>query len=191
MNIATITVSGMFARVKETTAIPAGITGCTVGFLFTDSRWDSLRKTVVFQGNVTRDVILEGDQAVIPFETVAKAEGCLKVGIYGVDGDNNLAIPTLWATVGRIRCAADPSGDPAADPSLPIWAQLQEEIEELKENGTGSGGTAFETDDTLTLEAGILSVNSTDRVEPDNQLPITSAGVYATVGNIEALLKTI
>lgn len=49
----------------------------------------------------------------------------------------------------------------------------------------------FETDETLTLKDGILSVNTTDQMEQDNTLPMTSAGVYATVGNIEALLKTI
>jgi hypothetical protein len=49
----------------------------------------------------------------------------------------------------------------------------------------------IETDDTLTLIDGVLSVNTTDQMEQDNTLPITSAGVFATVGNIEALLKTI
>ena len=40
-------------------------------------------------------------------------------------------------------------------------------------------------------EDGTLSVNTTNQMEQDNTLPITSAGVYATVGNIEVLLKTI
>ena len=53
------------------------------------------------------------------------------------------------------------------------------------------GRIDFETDETLTLKNGILSVNTTNDMEQDNTLPITSAGVYATVGNIEALLKTI
>lgn len=57
--------------------------------------------------------------------------------------------------------------------------------------GSGEPGTNFETDETLSLNNGILSVNTTDQMEKDNTLPITSAGVYATVGNIEALLKTI
>ena len=60
----------------------------------------------------------------------------------------------------------------------------------LKENPPG-GGVDFETDDTLKLEDGILSVNTTNDMEQDNTLPITSAGVFATVGNIDALLKTI
>lgn len=53
------------------------------------------------------------------------------------------------------------------------------------------GGIQFRTDETLTLQDGVLSVNTTDLMEQDNTLPITSAGVYATIGNIEALLKTI
>ena len=65
------------------------------------------------------------------------------------------------------------------------------EVEVSGGGGSGSG-TSFTTDETLTLGAdGILSVNTTDRMEQDNTLPITSAGVYAAVGNIEALLKTI
>lgn len=51
--------------------------------------------------------------------------------------------------------------------------------------------TYLKTDKTLTLKDGVLSVNTTDQMEQDNTLPITSAGVFATVGNIEALLKTI
>jgi hypothetical protein len=58
--------------------------------------------------------------------------------------------------------------------------------------GTGSGGNVdFQTDETLTLKDGVLSVNTTNDMEQNNTLPITSAGVFATVGNIEALLKTI
>lgn len=49
----------------------------------------------------------------------------------------------------------------------------------------------FETDETLTLKDGILSVNRAEKVEEDNTLPITSAAVFAEVGNINALLATI
>jgi hypothetical protein len=60
----------------------------------------------------------------------------------------------------------------------------------FKENP--DAGTAFETDGhTLKLEDGILSVNTAEQVEQDNTLPITSAAVYTTVGNISAILDTI
>lgn len=49
----------------------------------------------------------------------------------------------------------------------------------------------FDLDKTLTLKNGTLSVNTTDDIEEDNSLPITSSAVYTTVGNIEILLKTI
>ena len=64
-------------------------------------------------------------------------------------------------------------------------------VEDDLEQNPPSGGVDFKTDETLTLKDGILSVNTTEQMEHDNTLPITSAGVYTTVGNIEALLKTI
>ena len=50
---------------------------------------------------------------------------------------------------------------------------------------------SLKTDETLNLVNGVISVNTTNDMEKDNTLPITSAGVFAAVGNIEALLKTI
>lgn len=72
-----------------------------------------------------------------------------------------------------------------------IKQELPKIVSDYLEENPPSGGVDFETDHTLTLKDGILSVNTTDRMEQDNTLPMTSAGVYATVGNIEALLKTI
>ena len=55
-----------------------------------------------------------------------------------------------------------------------------------------NSGVNFTTDETLTLSAdGVLSVNTANVVEADNTLPVTSAAVQITVGNIDALLKTI
>lgn len=56
--------------------------------------------------------------------------------------------------------------------------------------GGGTGGT-YDIGQGLKVEKGVLSVNTTDVVEANNQLPITSAAVHTTVGNIEVLLKTI
>lgn len=69
--------------------------------------------------------------------------------------------------------------------------QLEKAIEKYLDENPISTGVDFETDHTLTLQDGVLSVNTTNTMEQDNTLPITSAGVFATVGNIEALLKTI
>ncbi len=57
---------------------------------------------------------------------------------------------------------------------------------------TGDGGTfVLKTDETLSQDGGVLRVCTASEVEADNTLPVTSAAVAATVGNIEILLKTI
>lgn len=62
---------------------------------------------------------------------IAKPNVALRLGVYGVDADGNIAIPTLWADLGNVRDAADPSGDTTTDPSLPVWAKLQAMIGDL------------------------------------------------------------
>ena len=69
--------------------------------------------------------------------------------------------------------------------------QIENAINKYFDENPIDVGVQFETDSSLVLKDGVLSVNTTNQMEEDNTLPITSAGVYATVGNIEALLKTI
>lgn len=70
-------------------------------------------------------------------------------------------------------------------------AIVESAVKEYLEANPPSDGVNFEVDKTLKLEGGILSVNTTNDVNQDNTLPITSAGVATTVGNIEILLTTI
>lgn len=58
-------------------------------------------------------------------------------------------------------------------------------------NGKDGKDAVLETDDTLTLEDGVLRVNTAKDVEQDNTLPVTSAAVFVEIGNIDALLQTI
>lgn len=143
MNIATVAVNGVRACVGSCSPIPAGIIGATVTFEHKDAMWDGLNKTVVFCGAVTRDVLNAGDVVTIPAEVVAKPGRVLRVGIYGTDAEGVIAIPTLWADLGFVRHAADPSGDESADPELPVWAQIQKDVEALKEGGA-DGASAYE-----------------------------------------------
>ena len=72
--------------------------------------------------------------------------------------------------------------------------------EAYRPTGGGGGGGSWDdiTDkpfdtlgDSLKVNNRALEVNSTDDVEQDNTLPITSSAVYTTIGNIKALLETI
>lgn len=58
--------------------------------------------------------------------------------------------------------------------------------------GEGGGLAIYSLDDTLNLSPeGRLSVNTANDAQQDNTLPITSAAVFAEIGNIDALLATI
>ena len=73
-----------------------------------------------------------------------------------------------------------------------MLSDMDAKIEALSGGGGGGGGVNFTTDETLTLSPdSVLSVNTADVVEEDNTLPVTSAAVQITVGNIDELLKTI
>lgn len=58
--------------------------------------------------------------------------------------------------------------------------------------GSGGGGEfPYILGPSLKVTGTTLDVNTAGDVEQDNTLPITSAAVYSTVGNIEILLETI
>lgn len=204
-----------------------GIVGATVSIQYEDSIWNSLSKTVVFQSEETRDVLNVDGTVTIPLEVVSKSGGHLRMGVYGVDAQNHVVIPTLWADLGVIKTAASPSGDTSSDLSLPVWAQIQGMIGNLDDLDTNvksslvaavnealtKGGGEVDpaavqkiVDDYLKVNPpspvkagnglsmakdGTLSVDTADKVEKDNTKPITSAGVYMEIGNINALLATI
>ena len=184
----------------------------TVEFVFSDD-WDGLTKTAVFSaGRTTVDVMesaWDGNKVVVPHEILADAGPIARVGVYGANADG-LILPTVWVTLGKVMPAAEPSGDPGADPTLPIWAQLQNQIGDLDDLQTynkgnlvdainearssgGSGGGGYTIGDGLKLDAATntLSVDTAEAVEKDNTKPVTSAAVYTEVGNINALLATI
>ena len=131
MKIAEVRVSGCRCETVRLEPIPRGIVGAVVAVEYTDPAWDSLRKTVVFRGAATKDVLDAGNEIVIPAEVVSKAGGSLYMGVYGVDAENQVAIPTIWTGLGVIQGAATPSGDASTAASLPVWAQIQAMVGDL------------------------------------------------------------
>lgn len=136
MIVAKIQVSGAIAHTLYKKVIPAGIIGAQVEFEYADDIWKGLHKTVVFHGAVTKDVVTDANIVTMPPEVAEKPRSLLIVGVYGVDAEGNLAIPTVWADLGIARESANPSGDTTADPSLPVWAQIQGMIGNLDELDT-------------------------------------------------------
>lgn len=184
----------------------------TVQFVFSPE-WDGLTKTAAFtNGKTTVDVLAanwDGDTVLVPHEVLAVPGRHARVGVYGAD-ESGVVLPTVWVSLGKVQPGADPSGDASADPSLPVWAQIQKQIGDLddlqtynkgnlvqaineaRQSGGGSGG-GYTIGDGLKLDAATntLSVDTAAAVEKDNTKPVTSAAVYTEVGNINALLATI
>lgn len=105
----------------------------TVQFVFSPA-WDKLMKTAVFtNGKTTVDVLAanwDGDTVPVPHEVLAVPGSHARVGVYGAN-ESGVVLPTVWVSLGKVQPGADPSGDVSADPALPVWAQLQNQIGDL------------------------------------------------------------
>ena len=129
-------------------------------------------------GNSARD----GD--VIPRITTNIAH----ISVSPTGGTEGSLFPTTPPTAEE-RLRADMGN--LADLTTEDKSSLVAAINEVRQ--TGGGGTAYTIGHGLKLDAktNTLSVDTADKMEQDNTLPITSAAVYVEVGNINALLKTI
>ena len=129
-------------------------------------------------GNSARD----GD--VIPRITTNVAH----ISVAPTGGTEGNPFPTTPPTVEE-QLRADMGN--LADLTTEDKSSLVAAINEVRQ--TGGGGTAYTIGHGLKLDAetNTLSVDTADKMEQDNTLPITSAAVYVEVGNINALLETI
>ena len=151
--------------------------------------WDAAAGTHVDTGKPSR-----GEQGYTPKKGVDYRDGV--DGKNGADGKTPVRGVDYWteedkqSIVDEVLAALPEGGlgenvTEETNTYTQLLADLEKAVEDLPDD------VGFETDATLTLENGILSVNTADVVEEDNTLPVTSAAVYAEVGNINALLGTI
>ena len=132
---AKLEVNGVEIKVIHADIFTTGMVGAQVEIDYKDPAWSSLHKTVVFMcGHVTKDVISSESVITIPPEVLKKGRRELYIGIFGYSDDEQLVIPTLWAKLGDVYLATDPSGDPSTDPTLPVWAQMQNAVLQLDSN---------------------------------------------------------
>ncbi len=180
-----IEVTGNIARVIEKPqTITSGTVGMTAEFTF-DSAWDGLGKTAVFMAcDVKRIVPVVDGEVVIPWEVLEKPKVWLSVGVYGTNTDGSLVIPTIWANVCVIRAGASADGDPSADPTPPVWDQLNAEIEKLKdaiENGGGGSGGGGAGNDGADGGDGNDGTSGKDGFSPIAKVTQTSSGAVITI----------
>ena len=149
MNIAKVQVGTTTGRCLFRRQIPAKLVGGTVSVEFVDPIWDRLSKTVVFRCGESKIAEFDGVEAVIPWELLEKPGKRLYFGIWG--NDSELQLPLIEVPIGIIEAATDPDADPSTDPTLPVWAQLQRDLEELKQSGGGGGSLIIDDDGYIVL----------------------------------------
>lgn len=163
MNLVNIKISGVAAKVVSCRPIPRGITGATITLEYTDPLWNGLNKIVTFKGSKQVHVLDAESIVTIPAEAVQTCRVPLRVGVCGVDADQTVVIPTLWTDLGIIQDSAEPAGDPAEDPSLPIWAQLKSWVGDLAQLETTARNDLVAAINELASKSGGTADNETIR----------------------------
>lgn len=128
-----IEVSGNIAKIKSRPArITSGTVGLRVTFSF-DGPWATLNKTAVFRaGRIQRVVENISTVVTIPWEVLQTPKQQLSIGVYGVNESGTIVIPTIWANAGSIQVGVDPEGDPATEPTPPLWKRMEQDMENLE-----------------------------------------------------------
>ena len=127
-----IEVTGNIARVIGRPArITSGTVGLPVEFTF-DNEWEGLTKSFMFRaGQTFKTVVNPESEITVPWEVLVHPCVRLSIGIYGVNENGSVVIPTIWANVCVIQHGASPYGDPSANPTLPVWQKLKDDVDRI------------------------------------------------------------
>lgn len=108
------------------------------------------------------------------------------------ESDAPAPTPTEWEQyVTQLKEVVNEAVPPAGQPGQVLTKTEDGNTWTYPAGGGGGGGYTIGAGLRLDPESNILSVDTADAVEQDNTRPVTSAAVFTTVGNIDALLATI
>lgn len=88
--------------------------------------WENLARIAVFRADAAQiDVAVSGETVEIPVNVLLQPNVHLMLGLYGISADGTVVIPTIWADLGIIQAAADPTAaDNFGPPAMDLYAQL-------------------------------------------------------------------
>jgi hypothetical protein len=177
------------AVIRSQEPLTVGMVGAKAHIHFAEP-WQTLTKTVVFrQGEVTRDVVGVTKEAEIPWEVLQQPGEPVEIGFYGSKSNGSVVIPTVWVETEPVCEGADPSGDPSTAATLPVYQQLQEQMEaadqQLQEQlEAGDRNLQKQIDRSRLLVVNVTNDNGTLTMDPSfNDVH------YALQGSIPVALK--
>lgn len=185
-----------------------GNTDYVIQFVF-DDEWSqySVKTARFVTADGYRDQIFEGDTCPMP---MMQNVSWVEIGVYA--GSLHTTTRAYLRMDRSILCGSD---EPHPDPPEDVYNQILDKLNEIPSptpddnglvlgvvdgkydlvqqtgGGGGTGGSVAIDNHTLITKNGVMMVNTADEPEQDNTLPITSAAVHTTIGNIEVLLSTI
>lgn len=186
MNPVTITVKDKIATAQKDAVYICGNSDFVINFFF-DDEWDEFEtKTARFayKGHY-QDVIFNGNVCPVPaiYNTYS-----IDVGVFA--GNLHTTTPAYVSAKKSILCEGGTPPDPPDD----VYNQIMERLNNLEgvNPATAEKLGVIKVGNNLEItKDGVLSVTTTNEAEKDNTKPITSAGVYTQVGNIEILLAAL
>lgn len=135
------------AVASELETLTEGSVGIKARYQF-GAEWAGLTKVPVFccgdvlEPDEERIGMITDGQCVIPHEVLI--EGLpVWAGVYGTNG-STIVIPTIWCQLGLCKPGANGDADPSADPTLPVWAQIESMIGELDDLDTENNSSIVE-----------------------------------------------
>lgn len=120
------------AKVVNTEPLISGTANAVcVKFNFSE-HWDGLLKTAVFTNGKQTISILDtewqiGNICPVPHEVLEDAGCVVRIGLRGTR-QKSLALAIPMFSIGNVHAGTDASGDKSADPTLPVWEQMREDI---------------------------------------------------------------
>lgn len=149
--------------------------------------WDGYKKVAVFQsvGGDPVEMTLPTSKTVIPWEVLSVAGREVAVGVYGVNNDGDI-LSSMPVVLGQVNQGTEVENQEWMEFTPDLLDQLLQWIE-----NSGGMTPSYEFGHGLKVVDKVVTVDTVDNFDGDNTLPITAAGVLASVGNIEALLETI
>lgn len=218
MNIICIVKNQELEIIDSRKKIGKSINYLRCSFIFTTPDWDGAEKTAYFLGTDGKhySAILKNNACLVPWEATQEC-GRLHMSLTGCKPDGTVITTEKISTqIGSTLSGGNKSKEPSPEQYTQIMQALAGKIgtDQGAENAgkilgigedgmvapveapTGSGSEEVSKDDIREAVENYMAENpveikTTDAVEKDNTLPVTSAGVYTVCGNIEALLQAL
>lgn len=218
MNVICIVKNQELEIIDSRKKIEKSINYLRCSFIFTTPDWDGAEKTAYFLGTDGKhySAILKNNACLVPWEATQEC-GRLRMSLTGCKPDGTvITTEKISMQIGSTLSGGNKSKEPSPEQYTQIMQALAGKIgtDQGAENAgkilgigedgmvapveapTGSGSEEVSKDDIREAVENYMTENpveikTTDAVEKDNTLPVTSAGVYTVCGNIEALLQAL